>query len=446
MELKWLVLAIMAAMYILVIIFQNKKIWFTTGAALIVIIIGAVTPVHALTVLINWNILMIYIGSLVIAELFIYSKIPARIADSIINISPNAGIAMVAILIMTGFISAFVENVATVLVMAPIALSLCKKLKIKPVYFMVGLAVMANLQGTATLVGDPPSMIFASYAHYSFNEFFFHEGKFSIFWIVQTGMLAGAIYFYFVFARQGKEKIPAEKTKVISWFPLIILISMIVGLAFSGTISALGQKAANANESLANPASAPIWTEYVSGGLVMILAIAGIIWYSRIRKAEDKTTVSLIKGLDWETIAFLCGIFIVIGSVSESGLLQEFAFFLQKITGGNVALGFIIIIAVSVIISGFVDNVPYIIVMLPVAATLAKNMNLQPELYMFALLVGSCLGGNLTPFGASANIVSIGILKKEGYPMNFGGWLKIGLPFTIITTSAASLLLWVIFR
>lgn len=439
MELKWIVLAIMAVMYILVIIFQSKKIWFTSIAALLVIIIGAVTPFHALTGLINWNILMIYIGSLVIAELFIYSKVPARIADGIINVSPNAGIAMVAILVMTGLISAFVENVATVLVMAPIALSLCKKLKMKPVYFMVGLAVMANLQGTATLVGDPPSMIFASYAGYTFNEFFFHEGKFSIFWIVQTGMLAGAIYFYFVFARQGKEKIPTEKTKVLSWVPTVLLVLMIVGLALSGTISALGQSA--------NPdAPAPLWTNYVSGSMVMILAIAGIIWYGFVRKSDDKNVVKMIKELDWETILFLCGIFIVIGTVSETGLLEEFAAFLQRMIGGNVVLGFFVIIAVSVIISGFVDNVPYIIVMLPVAATLAKGMGLEPELYMFALLVGSCLGGNLTPFGASANIVSMGILKREGYPMSFGGWLKIGLPFTVITTTAASLLLWVIFR
>lgn len=437
MELKWIVLAIMAIMYIFVIIFQSKKIIFTSIAALLVIIIGAVSPFHALTGLINWNILMIYIGSLVIAELFIYSKVPARIADGIINVSPNAGIAMVAILIMTGIISAFVENVATVLVMAPIALSLCKKLKMKPVYFMVGLAVMANLQGTATLVGDPPSMIFASYAGYTFNEFFFHEGKFSIFWLVQTGMLAGAIYFYFVFAKQGKEKIPTEKTEVISWFPLVLLFLMIIGLALSGAISALGST---------EGAEAPLWTEYVSGSIVMILAIIGIVWYGLKRNSEDKNVFSMIKGLDWETIIFLCGIFIVIGTVSETGLLEEFAAFLQRIIGGNIALGFIIIILVSVIISGFIDNVPYIIVMLPVAATLARSMNLEPELYMFALLLGSCLGGNLTPFGASANIVSMGILKKEGHPMNFAGWLKIGLPFTLITTTAASALLWLIFR
>ena len=150
----------------------------------------------------------------------------------------------------------------------------------------------------------------------------------------------------------------------------------------------------------------------------------------------------LIEGLDWETIAFLIGIFIVVGAISETGLLSDFAHTLARITGGNVFAGFMLILAVSVVISGFVDNVPYIIVMLPIAKTLAVQMNLAAELYMFALLIGSCLGGNLTPFGASANVVAMGILKREGHPVDFAGWLKTGAPFTILTTTAAAAALW----
>ena len=116
----------------------------------------------------------------------------------------------------------------------------------------------------------------------------------------------------------------------------------------------------------------------------------------------------------------------------------------EKLIGGRIFLGFVLILLFSVIISGFVDNVPYIIVMLPVVQTLAINIGIAQEIYMFALLVGSCLGGNLTPFGASANIVAMGILKKEGHPINFGGFLKISAPFTILTTVAAATVLWLI--
>jgi Na+/H+ antiporter NhaD/arsenite permease-like protein len=202
---KWIVLGAAVLMYGLIIVFPERKSFAALGAAGVILLLRALSPFDAL-VLINWNILMIFVGSLVIAELFIYSRVPAVIADSIVLHSPSIGFAIVAILVMTGLISAFVENVATVLVMAPIALAFCEKLRLNPRMFLVGLAVMANLQGTATLVGDPPSMIFADYAKYSFNDFFLYHGKLSIFFAVQTGMIAGALFFYCFFAKAGSKK------------------------------------------------------------------------------------------------------------------------------------------------------------------------------------------------------------------------------------------------
>ena len=423
MNQKWIVLIITIVMYTAVVIFQHRKAWITLIAAALIVVLGIFSPLEALAQ-VNWSVLLIYIGSLILAELFIYSKVPVRIADDIILSSPNAGIAIVILLVITGLISAFVENVATVMVMAPIALALCSKLKMSPIAFMAGLAVMANLQGTATLVGDPPSMIFASFANYGFNDFFIYAGRPSIFFVVQIGMLAGAIYFLFVFSRENKLKISIEKEPILSPVPGILLILMILGLAL---VSFLHRG-----------------ISLLAGLMVTGLGICGLLWYVFIRKEEFSSAFKLIKNLDWETILFLIGIFIVIGAVSEVGLLNDLVIFLQNIIGSNVVLGFITIILVSVLVSGFVDNVPYIIAMLPVSSGLASHLGLKPELYMFALLVGSCLGGNLTPFGASANIAAIGILKKEGITLNFPGWLKIGLPFTLITTACAALFLWYI--
>jgi Na+/H+ antiporter NhaD/arsenite permease-like protein len=360
----------------------------------------------------------------VIAELFLYSRVPAVIADSIVERSPNVGIAMVAILVMTGLISAFVENVATVLVMAPIALALCAKLKLDPSLFMVGLAVMANLQGTATLVGDPPSMIFADYAKYGFNDFFFYRGKPGIFFAVQIGMIAGALFFYAFFVKNGRDKVAVEREKVLSMVPTILLILMILGLAAASFIYG--------------------GISLLSGIIVIALAVAGLAWYRR-REPWGKVW-EMVKGLDWDTFLFLIGIFVVVGGVSSVGLLEDFAALLSRVVGNRVFLGFFLIVAVSTFISGFVDNVPYIIVMLPVAGSMAVSLSLKPELYMFALLIGSCMGGNLTPFGASANVVSIGILRKQGISLNFGRWLKIGLPFTLLTTAAASAFIWLVWR
>ena len=433
---KWLVLALALLMYALVICFQDKKIFWSLGAAALLLVLGTIFPQkifdggartyalsHSLSSLINWNVLMIYIGSMTIAALFIYSKAPSRAADEIIKLSPSAGLAIVLILAMTGIISIFVENVATVLVMAPIALALCKKLNLNPTNFMAGLAVMSNLEGTATLVGDPPSMIFASFAGYTFNDFFIHNSKISIFFFIQTGLLAGCVFFYFIF-RNARQKIQVEKTKVISMVPTALLLLMIFGLA---AISFLKVEFA-----------------FASGGFVLALGIVGLLWFFAAQKKSAREIWELIKELDWETIFFLIGIFVVVGALSESGLLLDFANFLAKVTNGSKAGGFVLILLVSIVLSGFIDNVPYIIVMLPVAAGLASSIGSAPELYMFALLLGSCLGGNLTPYGASANVVAMGIVKKEGHPMNFSGWLKLGAPFTLLTTASAALLLWLV--
>lgn len=445
-NIKWVVLGLAVLMYILVIAFQNKKVVFTSVTAVIIMLLGVILPdvifplpvdisasdslflshsyalKHSFFEIINWNVIMIYLGSMIIAALFIYSAVPARIADGIVNSCKNTGVAIISILAMTGIISIFVENVATVLVMAPIALSLCKKLKLNPTLFMIGLAVMSNMEGTATLVGDPPSMIFAAHANYDFLDFFIRDGKLSVFFFIQAGLVAGCVYFYFIFSRKAKDRITVEKTPIISLVPFILLLCMIFGLAAISFI--------------------PFDFKYLSGLYVFGLGIIALLWYRFSQKKNRKELWELVKDLDWETIFFLLGIFIVVGAIQEVGLLEDFAKFLAKVCGGSKLVAFVVILIVSIVISGFVDNVPYIIAMLPVASSLAASMNIPPELFMIALLLGSCLGGNLTPYGASANVVSVGIIKKEGYPLEFSGWLKIAVPFTIITTATAAIFLW----
>jgi len=328
-------------------------------------------------------------------------------------------------LLTSGLISAFVENVATVLVMAPIAIALSRKVGMKPTVFLIGLAVMANLQGTATLVGDPPSMIFASYADYSFNDFFFYNGKLSIFFAVQAGALVGAIYFFFYFKKLGKEKIDLGTITVLSYLPAILLVLLILGLAaisffFEGLT--------------------------LSGLWCLMLGIVGLLWYVFVRKqpVKERSDVTAV-GACGVVIENAIAIDIANAVLSRYGG-DDLALILEKFINGNMLLGFVVIVTISVILSGFIDNVPYIIVMLPVAAHLATNLGLPQELYMFGLLIGSCLGGNLTPFGASANVVATGLCKKEGHIVSFGEWIKVAGPFTALTTIASSLFVWIVWR
>ncbi len=422
-----LVPAVAAVMYLGIILFPQKKSWFSLSAAFILIVTGLAPLREALLHYINWNILLIYLGSLVLAELFIYSRVPAYLAEKIIDKSSTLGAAIVIILLMTGFISAFVENVATVLVMAPIMLELSRKLKKSPAPFMIGLAIMANLQGTATLVGDPPSMIFANYAGYSFNDFFFTQGKMSIFFFVQAGALAGALYFYAIFRNLDRERVSVPEERIQSWIPTLLLLLMIVGLGIISGFSSGG-------------------IHLASGLLCTALAIIGLVWLRFFMHESHETVKKMLVGLDWDTMAFLAGIFIVIGSITATGALDEAARWLSGIIGGRIALGYIIIIAFSVVVSGFVDNVPYIVAMLPVAAGLAKAMQVKPELFMFGLLIGSCMGGNLTPFGASANVVATGLSKKAGSKVSFFSWLKLAGPFTLITTVVSALVTYLVWK
>lgn len=421
-----IVLITTVIMYALIILYPHRKVYFSLGAALLFIILSIVTPREALSQMVNWNVLMIFLGSQLIASLFLYSRVPLWIADTLIDVSPNPGIAITLILLMTGFVSAFVDNVSTVLVMAPIALVLSKRLSMDPTYFMVGLAVMANLQGTATLVGDPPSMIFADYAHYGFNDFFVYQGRPSIFFAVQFGMLCGALFLYAYFAKTKHTRLTVEKEPIISLVPTILLLTMIGSLAIISFV-----------ERGLSP---------VAGYAVLSIATLGLLWFRFVQKKTTRETFEVLKKFDWEAFLFLIGIFIVVGTITKVGWVEKIGALLAGLIGGNVIVGFMLIILVSLLLSGFIDNIPYILVMLPVADRLAKTLSLRPELYMFGLLIGSCMGGNITPFGASANVVSVGILKREGISLSFLQWLKIGLPFTLITTGGAALFVWLFWK
>ena len=421
---KIISIAVAILAYILIIIFSSKKSYISILFALLLILLKILTLKEVIYNYINWNVLLIYISTLILAELFIYSKMPSYLADRMVKRAGSSALAMLYICILTGFISAFVENVATVLVIAPIAFEICKRLKISPVNLLIAIAISSNLQGTATLVGDPPSMIFAAFLKLNFNDFFIYKSKPSIFFAVQIGAISSFFFLYFLFKNLIKKIKITKKEKIISFVPTYLLILMIISLAF---ISFFDKGFTIKN-----------------GIACAIIAIIGILWFIIFEKKDKKELIEIGKKLDYDTIIFLIGIFIIMGAISKTGVLIGFANFIKSIIGNNPIIAYITIIFFSVIISGFVDNVPFIIVMLPVVDKIGKDMGINPELLMFGMLIGTCLGGNITPFGASANIVSVGLLKRKNYKVDFLEFVKIGLPFTLIATSISGLFVWLI--
>jgi Na+/H+ antiporter NhaD/arsenite permease-like protein len=167
--------------------------------------------------------------------------------------------------------------------------------------------------------------------------------------------------------------------------------------------------------------------------------VAAIVWDRATNQEEFWINM---KKLDWDTTFFLFGVFIIVYSLTETGWIDQISAFLSARIGGNVLLGYLLLLIVSIIVSGFVDNVPFLAAMLPVALDMSHKLNINPAIFLFGLLLGASLGGNITPIGASANIVACGMLKKDGHPITFGQFMKVSVPFTIAAVVPAAIFVW----
>lgn len=411
-------LAAFIAAYVLFIFLPGRRAFVSVCGAGFVVLAGAISAREAFWA-INWNVMGIFVGTLVVADVFMESRVPAYLAEIIVDKAKNTTWAILFLCAMTGFISAFVENVATVLIVAPIAMSLAKKLDINPTKMMIAIAVSSNLQGTATLIGDPPSMLLGGFAKMNFVDFFFYHGRPSIFFAVEIGAIVSFGVLYLIFKEHKQKTALVKVEKVVSWVPTVILVSLIVLLAGSSFLDTD--------------------FSYMAGSLCMIFGVASVFWKKFVSK---DSVVKGIKSLDWDTTFFLVGVFVLVGGITLTGWIEVISHWLAGVVGDDIFFGYTLLVFVSVAVSAFVDNVPFLAAMLPVAISMSQKLQVNPQLFLFGLLIGASIGGNITPIGASANIVACGLLKKEGYNVRFGDFVKIGLPFTIAAVAAAYLFVW----
>ena len=420
--LKLLVATLFCLTYVLVVIFYHKKAYFAWFTAFVFLIVG-VLKFSNVPSIINWNVIGIYVGMLFISEAFIVSKVPDYLAILFTNKTSKVWSALLFICFFSGIISIFLENVAVVLIVAPIAFSIAKRIKINPVPLLIGIAVSSNLQGVATLIGDPPSMILGGFAKLTFNDFFLYQGKPGLFWCVQIAAIASLFVLWFIFRKLKQPLGTIPQIRITSITPSLLIILLVLLLAVSSFFE--------------NGFS------YTVGIICMLFGMASLFW---IWFTEKKGVVERIKAMDWETAFFLMAIFLLVEGLVSVGLIDDLGNFIFSLTGTNVFLAFNLIIWMSVFFSAFVDNVPYIVTMLPVVDHIASGFNLPHvrTLFLFGLVLAASVGGNITPVGASANIVALGQLKNKGYHVNFWQFVRIGLPFTIVSVGVAELLLWFI--
>ncbi|OUN39269.1 arsenic transporter [Faecalibacterium sp. An77] len=418
-------LILFAVTYALMLMFSAYRPYIAVGSAVIFIATGML-PFNEIVGAIDFNVLLMIAGTMGLVQLFIDSKMPALLADLIMEKVPNVQMAAVALALFAGVISAFVDNVATVLMVAPIAMEICKRLKTNPVPFIIGVAVSSNLQGAATLVGDTTAIMLGSYANMNFLDFFFYRGRPSIFWSVELGALASALILAWLF-RKEKNPIPKAptRTKVTDFVPTYLLVIMLALLISASFI--------------------PNKPDITNGLICTSLLVVGII-YTLFKTRDFSVAISPVKAIDFETIGLLFGLFLVIGGITHMGVVDAVANLLAQMGGGSLFVIYTVIVWASMLFSAFIDNIPYVATMLPVVTGLAAALNVDPTVLYFGLLSGATLGGNCTPIGASANITGTGILRRAGYEVKSSDFFRIGIPFTLAAIIPAYIYIWVMFH
>lgn len=314
---------------------------------------------------------------------------------------------MVYFILITAILSALLDNVTTVLLVGPMTIVICQILKVNPVPFLMTEIIASNVGGTSTLIGDPPNIMIGSAANLSFSDFIINLG-----FVVIVILISLIICFKLIYKKEinnGTNEVAItslDENKAIQDKPLlyksiVVLFLILLGFIFHSKL--------NIESSIVA----------LSGACIMLV----------IGKQDAG---EIINSVEWSTIIFFIGLFIVVGGISESGVIKNLASYLIELTNGNTTYTMCIILWVSAIISSFLDNIPFVATLIPLILTMqAQGMNVMP--LWWATSLGACLGGNGTLIGASANVVLANIGEKHGYDISFKKYFRLGFPVMLLT-------------
>ncbi len=325
----------------------------------------------------------------------------------------------VTFMLLSGFLAMFIDSITVLLFMASVIIELARLLKFDPVPVIIAVIFAANVGGSATMSGDPPNIIIGTAFGYTFIDFLLNTGP--IAWI---GMLVTLGFFYLVFRKILTSSQTDSNTRD-NQYP-------------------------EPKEAITNPRLFKVMTGIFILVIVLLIthaetgisvALIGVIAASLALLAAPRRALHVIKKVDWRTLLFFIGLFIVVGGLEETGILKMLADYIGNISGGNLILVIPIILWVSAFASAIVDNIPFAATMVPVIANLSQSYGLSLRTLSWTLALGSDIGGNATPIGASANVVGTAIAEREGYPISWGMFLKYALPGMIMVVALCHLYL-----
>ena len=401
----------------------SEKIHRTLAALLgasVVILLGLVSQDRAFEH-VDFNVIFLLTGMMIIANIMAKTGIFQWIAvEAVKRAEGRPYRLLVATSLITAVVSAFLDNVTTVVLLTPITFFVAERLRISPVPFLVSQVIASNIGGTATLIGDPPNIIIGSRFGKDFGDFV----------VNLTPTIIVAFVAYIAFARwlfrkelsaasaaldpADIERLVAEERKIedprLMRISAAVLILTIVGFLVARPLGLGGATIA------------------ITGAVVLMIAAR-----------EDVHDV--LREVEWTTLFFFIGLFIVVGAVVDAGLIRALAERALALTGGNVGVAAFLVLWMSGIISAVVDNIPYTITMIPLVQDLGRSMTVEPLIW--ALSLGANLGGNATVIGASANVVVASMSETRGYPITFRQYLRYGVPATLVTMIVATVDIWV---
>jgi Na+/H+ antiporter NhaD/arsenite permease-like protein len=384
-------------------------------------VVGSAEAFYSHDTGIDWDVVFLLLGMMIIVGVlrrtgvFEYVAIwAAKRAKG----SPQR--VMILLVLITAVASAMLDNVTTVLLIAPVTLLVCERLGINPVPFLIAEVLASNIGGAATLIGDPPNIIIGSRAGLSFNDFLVHMGPI---------VLVELVVFTLVLPRLFRGSFTADPDRVadvmalnereaIQDVGLLIkcgVVLMAVFIAFIGHA-----------------------TFHIAPSVVALLGAGVLVGISSLRPRQYLASV------EWETLLFFAGLFVMVGALVHTGVIGDLARLAADATGGDALLAVMLVLFVSAVLSGIIDNIPYVATMSPLVLELSADIAdpVHSQALWWALALGADFGGNLTAVGASANVVVLGIAKRAGNPISFWEFTKKGAIVTAVTVAIAAPYLW----
>ncbi|MBK9739482.1 MAG: ArsB/NhaD family transporter [Actinobacteria bacterium] len=411
----WVAVAIFAGVYVLVATERIHRVAAALGGAGLVLGLGLVSSEDAFysrETGVDWDVIFLLLGMMLVVGVIRRTGVFEYLAIRSAKLARGRPYRVLVLLVLvTALASALLDNVTTVLLVAPVTLLLCDRLGLKPIPFLIAEALASNIGGTATLVGDPPNIIIASRADLSFVDFLIHLAPVIV--VILAAFLLLARFLFRSSLTGDPERaislMSLDEREAITDRPLLLRSGLVLAAILLGFLL---QR---------QTGIAPSVVALVGAGVMILLSPL---------KPRD-----LLADVEWETLLFFIGLFVLVGALVHVGALELLAQRIADATGGEVAPTMMVVLIGSAVVSAVVDNIPYVTAMSPVVASLIDGnpaLGVDGGLW-WALALGADLGGNATLVGASANVVIVGIAARNGLHISFATWLKYGVPTAVLS-------------